>query len=486
MRTLVDTRYGKLQGRLEDGIGVWRGVPYAQPPTGPLRFRPPQPPEAWSGIRDASDFGPAAKQILRENRILSPKGHSEDCLYLNIWSPGADDRRRPVMVWIHGGFFAMGSGSDPRFDGATFARSGDTVLVTINYRLGALGFLQLRGIGGPEYDECGNLGLQDQVAALRWIRENIAAFGGDPNRVTIFGQSAGGRSVGALLAMPSAAGLFQQAIIHSGGLRTYTTTAGASEIAASMLAKLKVPPEEIGRLRSLTAESLLEAAPPLRAGRSLEPTVGGPAFPAGPLKAAEAGAARNINVMIGYTRNDFTRAFDPRWAEMGEEELLQDFAGRIGPLWPEISPYYLERERNEPDLAEKLLPLLIRNEFIAPAVRLAELQIRHGATVRMFRFDRQNPNTGYAMHGDELPYVFNRPNPYDDPALAERMFRAWIAFARTGDPNAGDGPDWPAYDTERRSVMVFDAESRVEDDPCREERQQWEQAERRLSAGGHA
>jgi para-nitrobenzyl esterase len=425
-------------------------------------------------------------QILRENRVFSPKGHSEDCLYLNIWSPGADDRRRPVMVWIHGGFFAMGSGSDPRFDGASFARSGDTVLVTLNYRLGALGFLQLRGIGGSDYDDCGNLGLMDQVAALRWIRENIAVFGGDPDRVTIFGQSAGGRSVGALLAMPSAAGLFQQAIIHSGGLRTYTSAKSASEIAASMLAKLKVPPEELDRLRSLSAESLLEAAPPLRAGYSLEPAVGGPALPRGPLEAAEAGATRGVNVMIGYTRNDFTPTFDPHWAEMNDESLLADFAGRIGPLWSEISPYYLERGRKETGLVEKLLPLLIRNEFIAPAVRLAEEQVRHGATVRMFRFDRPNPNTGYAMHGDELPYVFNRPNSYDDPALAERMHRAWIAFARTGDPNTGEGPEWPAYDPVRRAVRVFDAVCRVEDDPCRDERLQWEQAERRLSGGGHA
>ena len=206
--SVVETRYGKIQGAQKEGILVWKGIPFAQPPLGSLRFRAPQPLEGWTGIREATQFGPISPQASSGSFGTLPGPMSEDCLTLNIWSSGADDARRPVMVWIHGGSFVTGAGSTPWYNGTSFAEHG-VVVVTINYRLGALGFLYLAEYAGEEYATSGNNGLLDQIAALTWVRENIAAFGGDPDNVTIFGESAGAMSIGALLAMPAAHGLFK-------------------------------------------------------------------------------------------------------------------------------------------------------------------------------------------------------------------------------------------------------------------------------------
>jgi para-nitrobenzyl esterase len=205
--TIVETTCGKVKGEQSGNIFVWKGIPYAKPPLGRLRFHAPKTPEAWDGIRDATQFGPISPQP--SDQIMEFLGNktdnaNEDCLYLNIWSPGADEKLRPVMVWIHGGAFKDGSGSSAAYNGTSFAEHGDVVVVTINYRLGVLGFLHLAEIGGEEYATSGNNGILDQVAALKWVQENIARFGGDPNRITLFGESAGAMSIGVLLALPAA------------------------------------------------------------------------------------------------------------------------------------------------------------------------------------------------------------------------------------------------------------------------------------------
>ena len=219
MDALVETRRGAVRGVGKDGLVLFRGLPYARPPIGPLRFRPPEPPEAWSGIRDATRFGSSAPQngaLIGPLMSLGIGRTGEDCLHLNIWTPAADGRRRPVMVWIHGGAFILGSGSQMLYDGAALARRGDVVVVTINYRLGALGFLRLRDRFGSRLPASGNEGLLDQIAALQWVRDEISSFGGDPGNVTIFGESAGAMSCATLLATPRAGGLFHRAILQSG------------------------------------------------------------------------------------------------------------------------------------------------------------------------------------------------------------------------------------------------------------------------------
>ena len=218
-KTLIETKSGKIKGSYQDGLYIFKGIPYAAPPVGEFRWLPPQPVKPWKGVRQAQTFGPIAPQngalsLAPEYQVEEPQ--SEDCLYLNVWSPGADGSRRPVLVWIHGGAFNRGSGSSPMYPGTTLARRGNVVVVTLNYRLGALGFLHLKKLTGGRIPATGNEGLLDQIAALQWVRDNIAHFGGDPDNVTVFGESAGGMSIGCLLAMPQARGLFHKAILQSG------------------------------------------------------------------------------------------------------------------------------------------------------------------------------------------------------------------------------------------------------------------------------
>mgnify|MGYP001271637024 CR=1 FL=1 len=490
---VVETRYGKVQGTKEGGVCVWRGIPYAKPPVGKLRFQAPQPPDPWAGVRDATRFGPNCVQFgnyLRTEHMGS-REFSEDCLYLNIWSPAADGRKRPVMVWIHGGFFRMGSGSLAMYNGVSFAEKGDVVLVTINYRLGALGFLQL-GEFGERFADSGNCGLLDQIAALRWVKENIEAFGGDPDRVTIFGQSAGGRSTGILLAAPEARGLFSQAIVHSGGIETYGDAANAGKLARQIMSNLNIGPQEVDKLLEVPVEKLVEATPPPRAGNGMEPNIDGIHLTQKPLEALAEGHGKNLRIMIGYCLNDFTKDFEPRWKEMSEQEILDDFKSRIGTGWEELLDYYLSRDPQDAPLVEKLVPMLIYNEFTYPAIRLVEIQEKQGAPAWLYRFDWLNPLTGYATHALELPFVFNNLHQPgvsgvmvgggdERLPLAEFMHRSWIAFAHNGDPSVEGELGWPAYRSDERAMMLFNTTSRIAYDLNPEERKVWERAKGSLA-----
>ena len=257
--SIVETHYGKLQGTQKDTVSVWKGIPFAQPPSGLLRFRAPQPLEGWTGVREATQFGAISPQTSEGSFGTLPGPMSEDCLTLNIWSPSADDARRPVMVWIHGGSFVTGSGSTPWYNGTSFATQGDVVVVTLNYRLGALGFLYLAEYAGEEYATSGNNGLLDQIAALTWVRENIAAFGGDPDNVTVFGESAGAMSIGALLAMPAAHGLFKRAILQSGAAHRVNSSQTAASGTRGFLQALEFGPSEMNRLLTTSVDDILRA-----------------------------------------------------------------------------------------------------------------------------------------------------------------------------------------------------------------------------------
>ena len=262
MEPIVQTSYGELRGTRAEGLHIFRGVPFARPPAGARRFRPPERPAAWAGVRDATRFGPAAPQSLG---LLGPvfslgiTRMDEDCLSLNVWTPGVDSRRRPVLVWIHGGAFVLGAGSQSLYDGAVLARRGDVVVVTINYRLGSLGFLRLRELSGGRLPASGNEGLLDQIAALEWVRDEIAAFGGDPGNVTIFGESAGAMSCAALLGAPRARGLFHRAILQSGAANYVSPAETASAVAEEFLAALRIRRRRIADLLSLPPERLVEA-----------------------------------------------------------------------------------------------------------------------------------------------------------------------------------------------------------------------------------
>src|SRR6266700_7176766 len=267
---IVETRYGKVQGSEQGSISVWKGISFAQPPTGERRFRAPQPLKSWTGVREATEFSPMAPQVseapagmVGANRVVDLRPMSEDCLYLNIWSPGTEGEKRPVMVWIHGGAFTLGSASDPWYDGTSFAANHNIVVVTLNYRLGILGFVYLKDLAGADAGYTGNCGLLDQIAALEWVRENIAAFGGDPDQVTVMGESAGAMSIGALLGMPAAKGLFQRAILQSGAAGFLPTRPQATHVAQALLAKLGLETSQLAALADVPLEALLKVQPEL-------------------------------------------------------------------------------------------------------------------------------------------------------------------------------------------------------------------------------
>ena len=490
---LVKTKQGLVRGARERAVYAWKGIPYALPPIGKYRFKPPHPPEPWDGIRDAARYG--AVPCQSDGYLISQFGEksyvmSEDCLNLNIWSPAADGGKRPVLVWFYGGSYVSGTANAPLYNGASFAERGDLVFVGVNYRLGILGFLHLGEIAGEEYAASGNNGLLDQIAALEWIRDNIEAFGGDPDRVTIFGESAGAASVATLMAMPKARGLFHRGIMQSGSHKKIIDVETAAERARWALRQLNIPEKEWERLLLVEAERLVElTAAAARQQVEFIPLVDGVSLPEHPLTAYGKGAARDIPVMMGTTLDEMRLmyVYDPHWADFPDDEAaLEWFDRRFGPFPDEIKQYYVHLDMPGEPFAHKLIAMLNYKSFELPMQQIARRQLAHGAPVWLYRFDwRGTGMNGLlgACHASELPYVFNNLDAPRarilcgdrmDGELALRMHRAWIAFARSGDPNTPDLPHWPPYDLQTRARMIFDTNSEVRNDPYKEERLLWE------------
>ncbi|HEU5229481.1 MAG TPA: carboxylesterase/lipase family protein [Ktedonobacteraceae bacterium] len=486
---IVETRSGKVRGVSRDAVSVWKGIPFAQPPLGALRFRPPLPPDPWTDVRDATKFGPIAPQVSAPLSALFGSGNAdiptgEDCLYLNVWSPAADGKKRPVLVWIHGGGFVGGSGSTPWYDGTSFAARGDIVVVTLNYRLGVLGFLYLGEVVGEEYAS-GNYGLLDQIAVLEWVRDNIAAFGGDPGNVTIVGESAGAMSVGVLLAMPAAQGLFHKAILQSGASHGVPDREIATKVAREILAHLGT--EDITSLQNLPVATILEAQAKLSRRRgllSLRPVVDGVTLPTRPFDALANGAASGVSVLIGSNRDEmklFT-AMDAQQGKVDEAVLKQTF----GDAASKVLATYAAAHPGASD-EEAWADILTDRTFRIPAIRLAECLAQRGTPVWMYRFDWRSPafegRLG-ACHALEIPFVWNNLNRPGVPAftgdsptrqpLADKMHATWIDFMFMGNPIVPDAPRWPAYDTKRRATMIFNDECQVIDDPQSAERRLWD------------
>ncbi|MGH7115573.1 MAG: carboxylesterase/lipase family protein [Stellaceae bacterium] len=506
---VAETESGKLRGLRDAGICSFKGVPYGASTAGRNRFMPPQPPAAWSGVRDALAYGgrawqlpnrPARRAVLET--LLGPPDtmpEGEDCLTLNIWTPGlGDGARRPVMVWLHGGAFAYGSGNRAVTDGANLARRGGVVVVNVNHRLNIFGFLHLADIGGAEWAHSGNAGMLDIVAALRWVQGNIAGFGGDPGKVTIFGESGGGGKVSALLAMPPARGLFQRAVIQSGAAIRVSTRERANALAEAALKELGLRAGDCGQLQSLPAERVLAAiAPASRAvGRSrwplldrydFGPVVDGADMPRHPAEPEAPAIADDIPLMVGGTREEsafFLADDDAVWNRaLTEAELQQRVAvvagGETDAL---LAAYRAALPQASP--ADRLIAALTGSNFWVRTVLLAErYAARRRAPVYVYSLDWQSPAHAGRMkahHAMDLPFVFDNPDVPDTTAgapgareLAARISATWIAFARNGSPDNPAIPSWPAYTTDQRATMLLDAECRVAHDPDREARQLW-------------
>lgn len=507
MERIVDTTHGKLQGTEQDGYVVFKGVPYGAPPTGPRRFRPPQPADRWDGTRPAAEYGPICPQNPSPlDAMFGAReiAQDEDCLTLNVWTPDTDDVSRPVMVWIHGGGFSQGSGRTPWYDGRHFARS-DVVCVTINYRLGPLGFLHTEDHFGEAFAGSGTAGLLDQVLALRWIRDNARAFGGDPENITIFGESAGGMSVAALLSMPAARGLFTKAIPQSGAAHTVHVREDAAAVTVRLCAEAGIDLGDAEALRDLPVDRLLQATlavttlaatnPQELFGADLpgialafQPVIDGRDLERRPIDALRDGAGAEVAVLVGTTRDEwglFTALAPP-------EAVAQRVPRALGHLFratgrdPEAVADVYEATLPEP------APLRLRNAletdrvFRIPAIRLAEAQAAAGAPVWMYLFAWPTPAFEGRMgscHALEIPFVFGNldapgvdffAGPDAPRDLSARMHDAWVAFAKHGDPGHAGLPGWPAYDTARRATMVLDTPCALVDDPEAERRALWE------------
>lgn len=485
---IADTECGKVQGVQMGHITIWRGIPYAKAPVGPLRFRPPQPLEPWKGVRDATRFGAVAfqKSISPFAVTDSPSlNMSEDCLFLNIWAPVPGHGRHPVMVWIHGGAFNYGHGSEPEYDGASFARQG-VVLITLNYRLGPLGFMYLDEISGGEYKGSGNCGLLDQIAALRWIRSNIASFGGDPDNVTIFGESAGARSVSLLLGIPEAQGLFRKAIIQSAALRVFRNASVATETSLSLMRSLGLERHEWHKLKDIPAKTLIECTPPVKPTVGFEPTIDGTVLSRHPMEAIAGGASRDVEIIIGTNRDEM-RLPNTLYDSMSVNQLAEEVKAIVGPYYDKVASRYVSAHSSNEQLRNELLALYSWHTFHDTCRKFCEYRAQSGKPVWTYRFDWRSPLNGTAFHALEIPFVFHNLNTPEAKALTgygrerERlslsMQQAWVAFARTGNPNHAFLPHWPKYELSRRSIMIFDEVCRAVDDPDQELRLLWEKAE---------
>ena len=484
--TEVAATSGTLRGVHEDGLDVFRGVRFARA----ARFGPPDAVEPWTGVREATAFGPACPQGSRARQgrasvfggLFGPGElpTDEECLFLNVWTPGCDDARRPVLVWIHGGAFALGTGASPIYDGSRLARRGDVVVVTLNYRVGPLGFSYLPQDGGV------NLGLQDQVAALRWVCDEVEHFGGNPDDVTIFGESAGGKSVECLLAMPSARGLFRKAILQS----TYDPPMdpeNASERTRRLLGELgdadirTVPVDELLEAQARAAVAAMAGAP----GGALAgtgPVVDGDVLPRLPLDTIAAGEAADVPLLIGTTADEFRLFAAMMGADLDDAALRERLAG-LG-VDPDRALDTYGRTLPERGLGTEPVDIfaaaMTDRMFRQHSIRVAEAQLAHQPSTWMYLFDHASTAFGGRLrscHALELPFVFGT---LDGPlaelvgsesvaarSLSDAMQDAWLAFARTGKA------DWPAYDTGSRPTQVFGEGIQVAEDPLRAERELW-------------
>ncbi|QDI69564.1 carboxylesterase [Streptomyces calvus] len=489
---VVRTASGAVRGRHEQGLSVFRGIPFAEPPVGEARFAAPRPPRAWDGVREAYAFGPPPPQEpgFVQGRTVPAAPAGDDWLTVNVWTPEPGPAaRRPVMVWIYGGAYRLGHGGSPGYDASRLAHDGDLVVVTFNYRVGMEGFAHVEGAPA-------NRGLLDQVAALEWVRDNITAFGGDPGQVTVFGESAGAGSVAALLAMDRAAGLFHRAIAQSVP-GTYFSDALARDIGTALAAEAGLRPtvaelsavdpakltavgQSLGARMIQYADRWGQAAP---TATPYAPVVDGDVLPVTPWQALAAGAARDVDLLTGHNRDEF--------------RLFLALAGRLGRITEEQATAALRMYAPGPDgerayraafpgasasgLCERVQTDWL---FAMPTLRLVEAQTAGGGRAHLYELTWPAPGENGALgacHGLDIPLLFGTfeadlglllfagAEPTDEARRLSAEFRAaWTAFARTGDPG------WPAYDTGTRPVRVLDAEPTVAPYPEEVSRRLWD------------
>ena len=504
---VVETTCGQIRGVTVDGIATFKGIPYGASTAGANRFMPPQKPAPWGGVRDAVSWAGHAPQAFFGKRRpevshLAPPPDtvpvSEDCLTLNLWTPGLDASKRPVMVWFHGGAFSYGSANSPRTAGANLAHRGDVVVVTVNHRLNILGFLDLTALGGEEFAHSANAGLLDLVAALEWVRDNIAKFGGDPGNVTIFGQSGGGGKVSALLAMPAAKGLFQRAIVMSGAGIRMAEHDRATKLAEAVLGEVGLKAYQLEKLQTVPFERLIAAIEPAQKKlapvgfRLLDrygfgPVVEGHDLPRHPFDPTATDLSDDVPIMVGGTSDEnalFLAPDDAVWNRTLSEDELKTRVAKIadGNTDAVLALYRQMHPGMTP--AELLIEITTDSNFWVRSVLLAERKAAKGkAPVYMYSFNWRTPVLGGKLmspHAIDVAFVFDTVDVggitgYAPAAAAIAGVESltWATFARAGTPDNKAIPHWPAYTAAERATMMIDSEWRVEDDPQHAARLLW-------------
>ncbi len=482
---IVETAIGKLRGGHSRGALAFKGIPYGGSVSGPNRFKPAPPVEPWVGVRDALTLGTPAPQA--PNTVYGEKEPhpGEECLVLNVWTPALDGKKRPVLFYNHGGGFMTGSAGSTAQDGAQLAANHDIVVVASNHRLGIMGYLCLDEMG-PEYAGSGNAGMLDIVDALKWVRKNIAAFGGDPHNVTVFGESGGGAKTAALMAMPSAKGLFHKAGIMSGPMLRVTEKPKADEVARAVLHALHLGPNELARLPEVPLEQLLAVEHGSLPG-GFGPMLDGHFISQHPFDPAPAPYVAHIPLLIGNNRDEATFFYwqDPEVFKMDEEAMEARLKKQMGVQDAEKALAVFRQDRPNASPVELFIAISTGGMW-GESIEIAERKVKqHGAPVYMYRYDyesnypiKNTDRTLRAGHATEIQSKFENPDlnglmgTKPDRFEASRNFgEVWASFAKAGHPRTPDVSHWPAYDITHRATMCVDVHCAVATDPHAAERE---------------
>lgn len=498
---IVQTQYGALQGSSKNDLFYFKAIPYAQPPLGELRFQAPKKPNHWEGIKDATQLSAAAPQ--NKGIVAMVDKIDEDCLYLNVVTPALDDKKRAVMFWIHGGSFTTGSGEQSVYLDSPLPKQ-DVVLVTINYRLGVLGFVNFGGLAGDKNKFASNIGLRDMIAALEWVKENIESFGGDPNNITIFGESAGAMGVACLLGSPLAKGLFHKAIMQSGAAHMTTLPEDADRVAQAFLSEATIDIKDIQNIKALSIEQVLKIQEKIggvkfsNEGRknrlpvssfAFIPTIGDDVLPEDPLLAIKNGLSKKVAIMIGtnlHEWNFFVQLSDPGKNNLDKDALLKVINTRV-PNYAEeaLACYYDDEELAKP--VDVFSAIESDRFFRIPAIRLLEAQLKHQKNCFSYLFTYEatlmDGKLG-SCHAVEIPFVFGTVHDNfaklfvgehpDIKMLSDKCVLAWASFAKAASPQHDSLSDWPSYDLEERLTMELGVKCGLLIDPMREQRSFWE------------
>ena len=486
--TIVEVNCGKVKGYTENGLHIFKGIPYAEPPVGDLRFRAPQAKKPWDGVLETLEFGPCAFQGYTALEEVTGKlqPESEDCLTLNIWTPAIDNKKRPVMFWIHGGGYLFGGSRSPAYDGSDLAKRGDVVIVTINYRLGAFGYLFIPGIKA-------NVGQLDQIVALQWVNDNIAKFGGDPDNITIFGESAGAYSVIALMAMPAAKGLFSRVIAQS---MPYIDPKVTKKPTKQLMRVLGIKVGDIDALRKVPPEEIIKAQNEItkQGGLPFRPLIDGDTFPIHPLTIIKEGKCKDIDLLMGTNLHEaklFT-SLDPKLLKINDDKAILFYLGAMGinsENTQKIINTYKEARAgvlsNEP---KEILDAIVTDlMFRVGTLQILEAQSKYQPHSYNYLFTWETAiydGIFGSCHALELPFVFNTfkdpgmkalvGNATNTETLCENMMNAWLSFAHNGNPNHNGIPKWPTYAKNNRSTLIFGNEIKIANALFEKERKAWD------------